>query len=55
MHEGAPKTWYGAPHTASRKFEATLKQHLPLVFEVEPDLLYRMSTAISPRVLMDHG
>lgn len=55
MHQGAPKTWYGAPHTASRKFEYTLKQHLPLAFEDAPDLLYRMSTAMSPRVLQEHG
>lgn len=42
MHWGAPKIWYGVPGQDALKLEATMRKHLPDLFEEQPDLLHKL-------------
>lgn len=42
MHLGAPKMWYGVPGKDAIKLEATMRKHLPELFEEQPDLLHKL-------------
>ncbi|XXG61987.1 hypothetical protein AAC387_Pa05g0452 [Persea americana] len=50
LHWGAPKVWYGVPGKDASKFEATMKKHLPDLFEQQPDLLHKLVTQLSPSI-----
>ena len=39
MHFGDPKVWYGVPGSDAVKLEATMRKHLPALFEEQPHLL----------------
>ena len=54
-HYGAPKTWYGIPAADATKFEKAAKEILPELFESNPDLIYQLTTTISPKELIDRG
>jgi hypothetical protein len=49
------KTWYGIPQRAYLDFEKVLKSHCPAAFDKSPDLLYRLTTLLSPNHLMSQG
>ena len=49
------KTWYGIPQHAYLEFEKCLKSHCPEAFDKSPDLLYRLTTLLSPNHLMQQG
>ncbi|KAI3915667.1 hypothetical protein MKX01_015492 [Papaver californicum] len=55
MHWGAPKMWYGVPGKDALKLEASMKKHLPDLFEEQPDLLHKLVTQLSPSILMSEG
>lgn len=42
MHWGAPKIWYGVPGSDAMKLEASMRKHLPDLFEEQPDLLHKL-------------
>ena len=52
MHWGATKTWYGVPGDAADAFEAVMRASMPELFSYSPDLLYHITTMLSPRRLM---
>ncbi|KAG0478826.1 hypothetical protein HPP92_013545 [Vanilla planifolia] len=51
LHWGDPKVWYGVPGNSAVKLEATMRKHLPDLFEEQPDLLHELVTQLSPSVL----
>ncbi|MCL7024368.1 hypothetical protein MKW94_002422 [Papaver nudicaule] len=55
MHWGAPKMWYGVPGKDALKLEASMKKHLPDLFEEQPDLLHKLVTQLSPSILVSEG
>ncbi|KAI8905734.1 PLU-1-like protein-domain-containing protein [Powellomyces hirtus] len=55
LHWGETKTWYGIPASNADKFEATMKQKIPELFEGNPDLLFHLTTMLSPGVLVNNG
>ncbi|KAF9167737.1 hypothetical protein DFQ26_003321 [Actinomortierella ambigua] len=55
MHWGEPKTWYGIPSSDALKFEETMKQAVPELFEQQPDLLFQLVTMLSPERLVANG
>ncbi|CAL5363169.1 unnamed protein product [Camellia sinensis] len=55
MHWGAPKIWYGVPGEDALKLEATMRKHLPDLFEEQPDLLHKLVTQLSPSILKSEG
>ncbi|TMW60236.1 hypothetical protein Poli38472_000278 [Pythium oligandrum] len=55
QHVGAKKRWYGIPATHSFGFEKVLKQRLSERFRESPDLLFHLTTMVSPAVLASHG
>ncbi|RZC68872.1 hypothetical protein C5167_032122 [Papaver somniferum] len=55
MHWGAPKMWYGVPGKDALKLEASMRKHLPDLFEEQPDLLHKLVTQLSPSILMSEG
>lgn len=55
MHLGAPKMWYGVPGKDAIKLEATMRKHLPELFEEQPDLLHKLVTQLSPSILKAEG
>ena len=48
LHEGAPKTWYGVSSYYCTQFETLMKESLPDLFEIQPDLLHHLTTMLSP-------
>lgn len=52
MHWGDTKTWYGIPASDALKFEDTMKQAVPELFEQQPDLLFQLVTMLSPERLV---
>lgn len=54
-HGGETKTWYGIPHDNADKFEEIMKKHCPELFEAQPDLLFHITTTLSPKRLQDEG
>lgn len=55
QHFGATKTWYGIPGSDTEKFEATMKNAVPELFETQPDLLFQLVTMLSPGRLVEEG
>ncbi|KAF9275598.1 hypothetical protein BGZ68_010662, partial [Mortierella alpina] len=52
MHWGETKTWYGVPASDALKFETTMRQEVPELFEQQPDLLLKLITMLSPERLV---
>ncbi|KAF9428426.1 hypothetical protein BGZ94_002445 [Podila epigama] len=52
MHWGETRTWYSVPACDALKFEDTIKQAVPDLFEQEPDVLFRLATMLSPEKLV---
>lgn len=52
LHHGAPKTWYGVPGAKCQDLEAVMRRTVPALFDQEPDLIVKLVTMISPRLLM---
>ncbi|ORZ22711.1 JmjC domain, hydroxylase-domain-containing protein [Lobosporangium transversale] len=55
MHWGETKTWYGIPASDALKFEETMRQAVPELFEQQPDLLFQLVTMLSPGRLVENG
>jgi histone demethylase JARID1 len=55
MHWGATKTWYGVPGDKAEEFEAVMRAAMPELFSYSPDLLYHITTMLSPRRLLEKG
>jgi len=55
LHEGAPKVWYGVNSYSCTQFEQVMKDALPDLFEVQPDLLHHLTTMLSPIDLLEAG
>ncbi|KAJ3257556.1 hypothetical protein HK103_004465 [Boothiomyces macroporosus] len=53
-HIGETKTWYGIPASSADKFEETMKAKVPELFESNPDLLFHLTTLLSPEVLVEN-
>jgi histone demethylase JARID1 len=51
-HLGATKQWYGVPASEAKKFERVSRESFFESFEDSPDLLYHMTTQISPSLLI---
>lgn len=54
LHWGEPKTWYGIPSSNADKFENVMKMLMPDLFEANPDLLFHLTTMVSPLELREH-
>lgn len=55
LHQGAPKTWYGIPSADAERFEHVMRQELPALFSAQPDLLFHITTMMSPEMLRERG
>ncbi|KAJ3106526.1 hypothetical protein HDU97_006119 [Phlyctochytrium planicorne] len=51
MHWGETKTWYGIPASHADRFEQTMRRTVPELFQTTPDLLFHLTTMLSPGVL----
>ncbi|TPX70142.1 hypothetical protein SpCBS45565_g01901 [Spizellomyces sp. 'palustris'] len=54
-HWGETKTWYGIPASDAAKFEDAMRKKVPELFESNPDLLFHLTTMLSPGVLVEKG
>lgn len=52
LHWGESKTWYSVPGGSADIFEETMKNILPELFHLQPDLLHQLVTILNPNVLM---
>jgi [histone H3]-trimethyl-L-lysine4 demethylase len=48
QHFGATKTWYGVPAADAEKLENAMREAVPELFESNPDLLYQLTTLVTP-------
>ncbi|KAK9017291.1 hypothetical protein V6N11_079771 [Hibiscus sabdariffa] len=55
MHWGAPKIWYGVPGKDAPKLEEAMQNHLPDLFDEQPDLVHKLVTQLSPSILKSLG
>ncbi|KAJ3154337.1 hypothetical protein HDU89_008405 [Geranomyces variabilis] len=55
LHWGETKTWYGIPASYANGFEDTMMKHVPELFEGNPDLLFHLTTMLSPGLLVRNG
>eukprot|EP00339_Tiarina_fusa_P001367 CAMPEP_0117001600 /NCGR_PEP_ID=MMETSP0472-20121206/3548_1 /TAXON_ID=693140 ORGANISM="Tiarina fusus, Strain LIS" /NCGR_SAMPLE_ID=MMETSP0472 /ASSEMBLY_ACC=CAM_ASM_000603 /LENGTH=534 /DNA_ID=CAMNT_0004701667 /DNA_START=222 /DNA_END=1823 /DNA_ORIENTATION=+ len=55
LHHGAPKLWYGVSSFFCTQFEQAMKEALPDLFEIQPDLLHHLTTMLSPTELIAAG
>jgi histone demethylase JARID1 len=55
IFRGETKTWYGVPAVDADKFEAAMQEAVPELFETNPDLLFHLTTMLSPKVLVEKG
>ncbi|KAJ3114110.1 hypothetical protein HK100_001761, partial [Physocladia obscura] len=53
-HWGDTKTWYGIPASDAVKFEILMKKKVPELFDINPDLLFHLTTVMSPRLLQEN-
>jgi hypothetical protein len=53
--QGAPKQWYGVPSASAGKFERKMRQALPNLFHLNPDLLFQLVTMLNPLTLATHA
>ncbi|KAJ1562316.1 hypothetical protein HK096_011401 [Nowakowskiella sp. JEL0078] len=54
-HWGETKTWYGIPSSSADKFEETMRKKVPELFDSNPDLLFHLTTILSPGTLLKNG
>ncbi|KAI9146179.1 PLU-1-like protein-domain-containing protein [Paraphysoderma sedebokerense] len=54
-HIGDTKTWYTIPGEDAEKFEDSMRQAVPDLFEQQPDLLFQIVTMLSPKRLVESG
>lgn len=54
-HFGAAKTWYGIPMDGARRFEETIRLHMPHLFRKDRDLLHQLTVTLAPHILMHAG
>ena len=55
QHFGATKTWYGIPGEDAERFEEAMREAVPELFETQPDLLFQLTTLLSPSQLQKAG
>ncbi|KAK6092942.1 hypothetical protein MT418_006932 [Batrachochytrium dendrobatidis] len=55
LHWGETKTWYGVPSSNAQKFEHVMRDTFPELFKQNPDLLFHITTMLSPKKLVDNG
>uniref|UniRef100_A0A7N0VHE2 Uncharacterized protein n=2 Tax=Kalanchoe fedtschenkoi TaxID=63787 RepID=A0A7N0VHE2_KALFE len=55
MHWGEPKCWYSVPGSEANAFEKVMRDCLPDLFDVQPDLLFQLVTMLNPSVLQEKG
>jgi [histone H3]-trimethyl-L-lysine4 demethylase len=55
QHFGSTKTWYGIPAADADKFEDTMREAVPELFETQPDLLFQLVTLLTPEHLKKAG
>ena len=55
QHFGATKTWYGIPGEDAEKFENSMREAVPELFEQQPDLLFQLVTLLTPQHLEKAG
>jgi JmjC domain, hydroxylase/PLU-1-like protein/C5HC2 zinc finger len=53
-HWGETKTWYGIPSSDAEAFEDTMRKCLPELFDGSPDLLFHITTMLSPQTLIEN-
>ena len=54
-HYGKPKLWYGVPENNREKFDRVVKQKCSLMFKKDPNILFDVTTMISPAYLATQG
>jgi hypothetical protein len=54
-HWGETKSWYGVPNSSADQLEKVMKEQLPELFENNPDLLFHLTTILSPGTLAENG
>ncbi|KAJ2991699.1 hypothetical protein HDV02_003517 [Globomyces sp. JEL0801] len=52
---GDTKTWYGIPDSSADLFEKTMREQVPELFHKNPDLLFHLTTLMSPKLLIEKG
>ncbi|KAJ3336197.1 hypothetical protein HDU93_003463 [Gonapodya sp. JEL0774] len=52
---GETKTWYVIPERGAEKFEEVMRATVPELFEKTPDLLFHITTMLSPGLLQEKG
>ncbi|KAI9219920.1 hypothetical protein BC828DRAFT_384873 [Blastocladiella britannica] len=55
QHFGDTKTWYGVPGHAAAAFEQVMRETGPELFERDPDLLFHITTLLSPKRLVENN
>ncbi|KAI9003733.1 hypothetical protein BC832DRAFT_559809 [Gaertneriomyces semiglobifer] len=55
LHWGATKTWYGIPASEADKFENVMREECKELFEGNRDLLFHLTTLLSPEILKERG
>lgn len=55
MHWGEGKVWYGVPASATDQIEKAFRDSMPELFASSPDLLFHITTMLSPRILKEAG
>ncbi|KAI9012311.1 JmjC domain, hydroxylase-domain-containing protein [Hyaloraphidium curvatum] len=55
VHLGETKTWYIVPEWGADMFEAAMRRAVPELFEKTPDLLFHLTTMLSPQFLKKEG
>jgi hypothetical protein len=55
LHSGEPKVWYGVPAHAAADFERVMKETFPKVFTSGRNILYHLTTMLSPATLHKRG
>ncbi|XP_039297367.1 lysine-specific demethylase lid-like [Nilaparvata lugens] len=55
LHTGDSKTWYAVPGEYAEKFEETMKELAPELFETQPDTLLLHDCLVNPKALMEKG
>lgn len=54
-HWGETKTWYGIPSESTDDMEKVMRKEFPDLFKTSPDLLFHITTLLSPKILMENG
>lgn len=54
-HWGKPKLWYGVPECHREKFDRVVKEKCSLLFKKDPNVLFDVTTMVSPAYLQTHG